>query len=120
MNWNQRGFGITDEITQFYLGNMYCTYWSTIEDVCHVTVMNLVCYVIEQVLQYTVDNLQGLSTNTYAFRDAMFDSSLPWQLVDSAAGRVSVIRSPSTMWTADGNFYCFEGYNSSCNHCLVS
>lgn len=60
-------------------------------------------------LEYTVSNLQELSTNTYAFRDAMFDTSLPWQLVDSAAGRVSVIRSPSTMWIADGNFYCFEG-----------
>lgn len=60
-------------------------------------------------LEYTVSNLQELSLNTYAFRDAMFDSSLPWQLVDSAAGRVSVIRSPSTMWPADGNFYCFEG-----------
>ena len=67
-------------------------------------------YIIEQVLEYTVSNLQELSANTYAFRDAMFDSSLPWQLVDSAAGRVSVIRSPSTMWLADGNFYCFEGY----------
>ena len=37
MNWDQRGFGITDEITQFHLGNMYCTYWPTIEDVCCVT-----------------------------------------------------------------------------------
>ena len=61
-------------------------------------------------LKYTVSNLQELSTNTCAFHDAMFDSSLPWQLVDSAAGRVSVIRSPSAMWLADGNFYCFEGY----------
>ena len=34
VNWDQRGFGIKDEITQFYLGNMYSTYWSTIEDVC--------------------------------------------------------------------------------------
>ena len=73
--------------------------------------INIVCYIIiKQVLEYTVSNLQELSTNTYTFRDAMFDSSLPWQLVDSAAGRVSVIRSPSAMWLADGNFYCFEGY----------
>jgi len=63
----------------------------------------------KQVLNYAVQNFQGLSTSTYAFRDAMFETSLPWQLVDSAAGRVSVIRSPSTMWLADGNFYCFEG-----------
>ena len=94
---------------------MYCTYWPTIEDVCHsMYQLNVVNFVIEQVLEYTVNNLQELSVNTYAFRDAMFDSSLPWQLLDSAAGRVSIIRSPSAMWLADGNFYCFEG--SSCSY----
>ena len=31
------------------------------------------------------------------------------QLVDSAAGRVMPIRSPSAMWCGDGNFYLFEG-----------
>lgn len=33
MNWDQRGFGITDDVSQFYLGNMYATNWPTIEDV---------------------------------------------------------------------------------------
>ena len=75
---------------------------------------------VEQVLEYTVSNLQELSSNTYAFRDAMFNSTLPWQLVDSAAGRVSVIRSPSTMWLGDGNFYCFEGCNGCNSHGFVS
>jgi len=33
-----------------------------------------------------------LTTATRKFRDDMFDSTLPWQMIDSAAGRVSVIR----------------------------
>ncbi|XP_065909541.1 non-lysosomal glucosylceramidase-like [Dysidea avara] len=104
VNWDQRGFGIVDDMSQFYLGNMYTTYWPTIEDV----------------LNYTVQNFQGLSTSTYGFRDAMFETSLPWQLVDSAAGRVSVIRSPSTMWLADGNFYCFEGCSAQTGCCPLN
>jgi len=30
-------------------------------------------------------------------------------MIDSAAGRVSVIRSPTCMWMGDGNLYGFEG-----------
>ena len=50
-----------------------------------------------------------LTQKTRAFRDAMFNSTLPWQLIDSAAGRVSVLKSPTSMWHGDGNFYAFEG-----------
>ena len=30
--------------------------------------------------------------STRVFRNAMFDSTLPWQMIDSAAGRLSVVR----------------------------
>ena len=36
--------------------------------------------------------MSDLTTKTRDFRDAMFDSTVPWQMIDSAAGRVSVIR----------------------------
>lgn len=45
-----------------------------------------------QVLTYTTANMNTLTVKTRAFRDAMFNSTLPWQMIDSAAGRVSVIR----------------------------
>ena len=45
-----------------------------------------------QVLSYTVTNMSDLTAKTRDFRDAMFDSTVPWQMIDSAAGRVSVIR----------------------------
>lgn len=36
--------------------------------------------------------MYDLTAKTRDFRDAMFNSTLPWQMIDSAAGRVSVIR----------------------------
>ena len=45
-----------------------------------------------QVLYYTTANLESLTLSTRVFRNAMFDSTLPWQMIDSAAGRLSVVR----------------------------
>ncbi|XP_032237867.2 uncharacterized protein LOC5512611 [Nematostella vectensis] len=93
VNWSQSGFGINDPNSAYYIGTKYSEYWKN----------------IEEVLFYSTSNLKDLQTKTRAFRDSMFDTSLPWQLVDSAAGRVSVLKSPNCMWHADGNFYGFEG-----------
>ena len=55
--------------------------------------MHQLChFLLFQVLSYTVSNLSELTAKTRDFRDAMFDSTMPWQMIDSAAGRVSVIR----------------------------
>lgn len=48
--------------------------------------------ILFQVLEYVSSNLLRLRTTTYNFRNAMFESFLPWQLIDSAAGRVSVLK----------------------------
>ena len=45
-----------------------------------------------QAVDYTQKNLGNLRNLTYKFRDAMFNTTLPWQLIDSAAGRVSVLK----------------------------
>ncbi|CAH3116002.1 unnamed protein product, partial [Pocillopora meandrina] len=93
VNWSQGYFGINDPNTQFYIGNQYCKFWKN----------------INEVLYYTTANLESLTLSTRVFRNAMFDSTLPWQIIDSAAGRLSVVRSPTCMWLADGNLYGFEG-----------
>ncbi|RMX49544.1 hypothetical protein pdam_00017453 [Pocillopora damicornis] len=46
----------------------------------------------DMVLYYTTANLEPLTLSTRVFRNAMFDSTLPWQMIDSAAGRLSVVR----------------------------
>ncbi|XP_065657388.1 non-lysosomal glucosylceramidase isoform X2 [Hydra vulgaris] len=95
--------------TPMFIGTHYSTVWKTIIDV----------------INYTVTHLADLRKLTYNFRDSMFNSTLPWQLIDSAAGRVSVLNSQTFMWHMDGYMYAFEGcYNSSgscplnCTHVL--
>lgn len=76
------------------------------------------------VARYVIANLAGLRTHTFAWRDAMFDTTLPQYLVDAAAANVSIIRSPTCFWTKDGTFYGYEGCSPggggccpmNCNH----
>jgi uncharacterized protein (DUF608 family) len=104
VNWSQKGFGIQDTTTQFYIGNQYATFWPN----------------ISEVLEYTQTNLTTLTAQTRMFRDAMFNSTLPWQLIDSAAARMMVLRSPTCMWQADGNFYAFEGCSAQSGCCPLN
>jgi non-lysosomal glucosylceramidase len=73
---------------------------------------------------HVLADLEPLRKATYAYRDAMFDTSLPQYLVDAAAANVSILRSPTCFWTKAGTFYGFEGCNyegdgccpMNCNH----
>ena len=51
----------------------------------------------------------------------LFDgATAPPCLIDSAAGRVSVLRSPSTFYGGDGRFYAFEGCSSDTGCCPLN
>ena len=58
VNWDQRGFGIIDDMSQFYLGNMYTTYWPTIEDVCGV--FEAQCITIQTGTELCSSELSGI------------------------------------------------------------
>ena len=45
-----------------------------------------------KVLEGLRDNMSYLTTATRNLRDAMYNSTLPWQVIDTAAGRISVPR----------------------------
>ncbi len=45
-----------------------------------------------QVVSHTGQHIGKLSRMTRVFRDGMFDSIVPWHMIDSAAARVSVLR----------------------------
>lgn len=102
--WDQSGFGIHDPHTQFWIGNQYANVWPTIGDV----------------LDYAVANVDNLLASTRLFRDSVYNSTLPWQVLDSAAPRASVLRSPTCMWNGDGNFYAFEGCGSNSGCCPLN
>ena len=62
--------------TPVNIGTYYSTVWKSLQQV-----------IDEAVASYTQNR-----TNTFKFRDTMFNTSLPWQVVDSAAGRISVLK----------------------------
>ena len=76
------------------------------------------------VTRAVVTGLERLRTGTMAFRDALFDTSLPQVLVEAVAAGASIPRSPTCFWTRDGTFYGYEGCNPAgggccpmnCNH----
>ena len=55
----------------------------------------------------------NLIGTTRLYRDTMFDTPIPASILDSAAGRVAVMRCPTMWWTADGIVLGNEG-NSCC------
>jgi len=86
------------------IGTYYATQWKTLQDVIE-----------DAVCTYT-----DRRCNTFKFRDAMFNSSLPWQVIDSVAGRISVLNSPTCMWHSDGNLYAFEGCSEQAGCCPLN
>lgn len=90
------------------VGNMYANWFKDAFDVA----------------RHVAAELGELKRKTYAFREAMFDTSLPQYFVDAVAANVSILRSPTCFWTKDDTFYGFEGCNPqgggccpmNCNH----
>jgi uncharacterized protein (DUF608 family) len=76
------------------------------------------------VVRAVVNDLDNLRRKTYAFRDCMFNTTLPQYFVDAAVANASILRSPTCFWIKDGTFYGFEGSNPqgggccpmNCNH----
>lgn len=77
-----------------------------------------------EIARHVTANLVSLRKQTFAYRDAMFDTTLPQYFIDAVAANVSIIRSPTCFWTKDGTFYGFEGCSPggggccpmNCNH----
>jgi len=93
VNWDQRHFGVRDVKSRFWLGNMYNNWFKS----------------SVAVAEYVLENLPRLVAETRLFHDAFYDSTLPYWLLDCVTSQASIIRSPTCLWTEDGNFYGFEG-----------
>jgi non-lysosomal glucosylceramidase len=70
-----------------------------------------------------LDDWDRLAGSTFAFRDAIYSSTLPHAVLDAAAANLSTLRSPTTVRLTDGTFYGWEGLNphegsceGSCTH----
>ncbi len=61
------------------------------------------------VAAYVASEYDRLREDTYAFRDAFFDSSVPTHVLDAVSSQLSVARSTTCLWFDDGRFLGFEG-----------
>jgi non-lysosomal glucosylceramidase len=92
-----RGSHAWDEILPPKLGNFYATW---LADARHAAT-------------YARSNIGHLVPSTKAYVEAMYTSSIPWLLTDSAAGRAAVLRSP-TMWKSEAGIVQGSEGNGCC------
>ena len=103
------------------LGNMYQN-WFADAAAAAAYVQSHLPYLIETTAAY-VETMYGSTLPWQVIRPtpAPYRSNplphvacrMPWQLVDAAAGRAAVLRSPTMWWTADGTVMGCEG-NGCC------
>jgi uncharacterized protein (DUF608 family) len=70
------------------------------------------------VAQYVARHLTRLKVATLQFREALFESSLPPEVVDAVSGTMVVVRSNTCFWLENGRFYGWEGcfdHGGSCH-----
>ena len=88
--------------TQLWLGHYYCQNFNN-------SMTQLMTYINNNL--YKNVNLDAVTKN---FVKTFYDeSSLSWEILESAGGRISVPRSPTCMLTANGRFHAFEGCNGA-------
>ncbi len=101
VTWNQQNMGVCDCKSRFHIGNQYNNWFDS----------------ALAVVEYVRDHCERLCDETRLFRDSFFDGSLPWELLESVAGPVSTIRTPTCLWNEDGRFHGFEGcHGASTTH----
>jgi len=89
-NWNQRLGGCGCGGTAH---NRYAVRFNDAWDVC----------------RHYVKHRDRLDELSRAFRDALYSSTLPVQVVDAVASNITVIRSSTCFWLEDGAFLAYEG-----------
>jgi uncharacterized protein (DUF608 family) len=104
VSWRQAqaySMGIPDVKSHFWLGNRYNNWFGS----------------ALAVVEYIRDQYDRLVKQTRRYRNRFFDSSLPWELLESVAGPISTIRTPTCIWTEDGRLHGFEGcHGASTTH----
>ena len=67
--------------------------------------------------EYCLDKWDGLYSRTKAFCDALFDSTLPVEVIEAVSANLSVLKSPTVMRLEDGSFYGWEGVHERSGSC---
>ncbi len=72
------------------------------------------------VARYVWGELPRLESTTRAFRDALFESTLPSEVLDAISANIVPLRSPTCFWLEDGRFFGWEGCFDDAGSCAGS
>jgi hypothetical protein len=75
---------------------------------------------VHEVARYWHDNYDGLRASTARFRDCLYDTTLPAEVVEAVAANLSILRSPTVLRQADGRLWCWEGCGDRYGSCAGS
>ncbi len=72
-----------------------------------------------EVARHLLDNRKQLARDTRLWRDAYYDSTLPYWLLDRLLSTVSTLSTGTCQWWKNGRFYAYEGVTcceGTCTH----
>ncbi|NLD87023.1 MAG: hypothetical protein GX633_02025, partial [Clostridiales bacterium] len=67
--------------------------------------------------KYCLENIFRLRRDTFRFRDELFSSTLPEEVIDAASANLSVLRTATCMRLENSEFYGWEGLNQTTGSC---
>lgn len=96
-------------------------YWSEYKkDDKHVSWKNYYATIFEDSkasVKYSLSNWDRLYSETLRFRDELFSSTLPAEVIDAASATMSVLKTATVLRLEDGTFYGWEGMNQNWGSC---
>lgn len=69
------------------------------------------------VVAYSFNNWNKLYKDTKLFRDALFSSSLPTEVLDAVSANISILKTATCLRLDNGEFYGWEGINARVGSC---
>jgi len=66
---------------------------------------------------YSMKNWDRLYKETLEFKNALFTSTLPHEVIDAVSANISILKSPTVLRLQDGAFWGWEGCNATAGCC---
>ena len=73
-----------------------------------------------EVARYVSETWDHLDGMTHAFHNALFDSTLPVQVLEAVSANIAALRSNTCFWLEDGTFLAYEGCFDNAGCCSGS
>lgn len=71
----------------------------------------------EEVVRYALGNWDSLNRYTMDFKDVLFSSTLPSEVIDAIQGNIAILKSSTCLRLENGEFYGWEGTNEDQGSC---